>query len=96
MGDGNVLPLDSKVALDILEASINSMSIALKMLRNLRLLIPQCVIIVDGWHCLTEYPGSNRVIVEEFLRGVIVLFGDLNGGCHDLMEDAFWLQLLEL
>jgi len=83
IGDNTVLLLDTGDSFGNFNASIASMLMALKMIRNLLSLIPRCVVIVDGWHFITEWSDDNKFIIEECLRDFMALFGDLSGGSRD-------------
>jgi len=67
-----------------LNTSITSMPVAMKMIENLLSLIPQCVVLVDGWHFVSDGNYDSTSSIQSYLRDFLGLFAreerDVNGG----------------
>lgn len=79
-----VVVTDVDGSFEDLTVSMDSMPLALNFMRNLLCLVPQCIVVIDGWHFLGN---GGDILVHNYLKDFLTLFDkplgldtDLDGG----------------
>jgi hypothetical protein len=82
--NGTSIVIDNGLPVLDLDFAMTSMSLALQLIGIILSLVPQCIVVVDGWHFIEN---GGQVSVQQYLKALLDLFSrdegketDLDGG----------------